>query len=241
MINPFSVRQLPLLGGAALLASLLTACPGPPTPPPPGVSLGFSYPAQADTSGLTLAAIYFTGTAGTDLKVLSTSSGYGGYGPPAGSSASLYMDGYALAALAKDPLCMTPFKDGEAKGMQDVTLSNPEVRTCNVYFLAFRDANGDRLPQKAEEAYMTHDILSNASTDFTYSYLSPDGKSRESGSRKSGWTLVRHMVLQPEATPGQYLVSMNSVPTADQGIPVALHEPSNYFSSLSVPVAGGQR
>ena len=81
---------------------------------------------------------------------------------------------------------------------------------------------------------MTHDILSSASADFSYRYTSADSRSRETGVRKAGWTLVKHLVLQPQATPNQYLVSMNSVPASDQAIPLRLHEPSAFFTSMGL-------
>ncbi len=221
----------------ALLTTVLTACPQPAPPPPPGFTLTFSYPPQADTTGLTLAAIYFDGP--VTPKVLNVYPYQAGnQGQPA---TTLYVDGYSLKTLASNPGCLTAFKDGEAQGMGEVSVTPADVKTCNLYFLAYRDANGDGQPQKAEEVYMTHDILSNASASFTYSYLSPDGASREIGVRGSGWTLVRHMVLQPEATPGRYQVSMNSLPVSDQAIPIQLHEPSAFFSSMSLPSGGGSR
>lgn len=251
MKKPLQKRFLPVGAGLALTI-LLTACPIMPPPPPPGVSLTFSYPDRADTSGLTLAAFYFVSPGKVRLV------GYGGYGTgssgysapsaqtlrpatspvmpaPANASTSLYLDGYSLQSVLTGPTdrCQS-FQDDAVAGMQQITVTPSDVKTCYVYFVAFRDANGDRLPQTSEEVYMTHDVLANASSDFTYSAVSADGRSRESGSLNKGWTLVHHTVLQPSAAPGQYLVSMNSVPASDQGVAIALHEPSAYLTSMGL-------
>ncbi len=257
-----SLRSLRLLGLGALLTPFLTACPPAPPPPPPGFSLSFRYPDGADTTGLTLAAIYFSGPG--DVRLVG-SSGYGGYSsyslpaagkvsaaalkpatspvyPGNGAPTTLYVDGFSLQSILNSPgaPCRS-FQDDAAAGMQQVTVTPPDVKTCYVYFVAFRDANGDRLPQSSEEVYSTHDVLANASSDFSYTAVSPGGRSRESGNLKTGWTLVRHTVLEPSATPGQFLVSMTSVSTADQGVAIRMHEPSDYLTSMSLNVTGGAK
>ena len=77
-------------------------------------------------------------------------------------------------------------------------------------------------------------MYSYASSAFTYSMNSKDGHSTVSGTRTQGWSLVRHTVLQPSATPGKYIVTMNSVPTADESISIRLHEPTNFMTSMSL-------
>ena len=258
--NP--LRRLRLLGFGALLTPLLTACPPVPPPPLPGFSLSFSYPDGANTTGLTLAAIYFPGPGDGRLVGTGGYSGYNNYSLPAASKGSaaalkpatspvypssgapttLYVDGYSLQSILNSTgaPCRS-FQDDAAAGMQQVTVTPPDVKTCYVYFVAFKDVNGDRLPQSSEEVYSTHDVLANASSDFSYTAVSADGKSRESGSLKTGWTVVRHTVLQPSAAPGQFLVSMASVSTADQGVAIRMHEPSDYLTSMSLTVTGGAK
>lgn len=235
--HPFLWR---MLGVSALSMSVLTACPGDPPPYLPPAQLSFEFPAVAYTPDLRLAAVASRTVSGqTDLRVVEQ-----GYLQPAASGAvssgtiSLYP--YTLESLKNDPACTTPFLGGETQGMQEVTVTPNTVKTCNVYFLLFRDADRDGKPTAEEELYSTHDLYSYASAAFSYSFVSPDGHSTETGTRRAGWSLVAHAVLEPSATPDRFLVTMNSVPQADETIALRLHEPSDYFTSQGLN-AGGRR
>lgn len=238
-----AVRTVQSLGGSAALLSLLTACPQPQPPYnyTPPVSLNVRFPDTPARQDLKLAAIYFEQTTPTTvtLKVLAQGSLNSGTGTVNAGRLDLY--GYQLDTLKQNALCVTPFKGGETKDMQNVVVTPDTVKTCNVYFTLFNDADGNDSPTSSEELYLTHDLYGYASAAFTYSFTSPDGFSTETGSRAAGWSLVRHEVIQPSATPGQYRVSMNSLPAADQAIAIRLHEDSNRLISmgLSSGRAGG--
>ncbi|MPY66670.1 hypothetical protein F8S09_08180 [Deinococcus sp. SDU3-2] len=236
----FSMR---LLGVGALCVSLLTACPGPgprPTPYLPPSQLSFTFPTVQDTTDVKLAAVAFVKdekTGGYQSQVVTFTPLSG----PAASSATLFLDGYRLDTWAKNPACTTPFLGGETAGMQEVTVTPNTVRTCNLYFMLFRDANRNGAPESGEVLYETHDLYSYATEAFTYRFVSPDGRSTETGTRTKGWSLVRHQVLQPSATPGRYLVSMNSLPSADERLNIRLHERTDYFTSQGLSLGGGQK
>lgn len=236
------------VGGGALTMTLLTACPQP-LPPPTFTTLEFRFPETVQANALTLAAIYFVD--GSDpaqragVRVLATGNlnrdrqfVYPG-GPNAGAAVNggtLQLASYALEPLQKNPACLRSFKTriNEAPKLQDVAVTPETVRTCDVYFTLFRDADGDGKPTEGEELFNTHDIYSYADAAFTYSFSSTDGRSQERGARVAGWSLVRHEVLQPTATPGQYRVTMNSVPTEDQGLTIRLHEPTDRLISMGL-------
>lgn len=241
-------RFLKPAGGAAALLTLLTACPQPQPPYVPPVVLNVRFPDTPVSQNLRLAAIYFEQTtpeATPALKVLAFGSLTTGAGGTASSGSiqlpgsSYYGGGSGLDALKNNPLCLTPFKGGETRGMTAVMVTPETVKTCNVFFTLFRDANGNGIPNSNEELYLTHDIYSYANAAFTYQFTSADTFSTESGTRTAGWSLVRHEVLQPAATPGRYVVSMNSVPTADQAIAIRMHEDSNRLTSMGLGHTGG--
>ncbi|CAM3699846.1 hypothetical protein [Deinococcus frigens] len=238
------------VGGSALTMTLLTACP--PAPPPyASTTLDFRFPdtaqSAAQSADLTLAAIYFVDGSSSqqnaDVQVLTTGDltrdgnfSYPG-GPNAGGTVNggtLRLDSFALEPLRKNAACLTSFKTGEARGLDNVVVTPETARTCNVYFTLFRDASGNRKPESGEELFTTHDIYSYADTAFAYSFSSTDGKSVENGRRAAGWSLVRHEVLQPSATPGQYRVTMNSVPAADEGLVIRLHEDTDRLISMGL-------
>ncbi|WP_102125550.1 hypothetical protein [Deinococcus planocerae] len=222
--------SLTLLAVGGLGVSLLTACPGPTPPYQPPVQLNFQFPAPTDMTDVRVAAIAYLGGA---VNVV-------GLGYPTGpGTATLSLWGDGLKALAADPRCTTPFLTGEAAGKSEVTVTPPTAKTCNVYFLVFRDANRDGRPTAEEELYNTHDLYSFASEAFGYRFVSPDGRSTETGTRAAGWSLVRHLVLQPSATPDRYLVTMNSVPQADEALTIRMHEPTDYFTSQGLQ--GGRK
>ncbi|TSA87430.1 hypothetical protein FNU79_02800 [Deinococcus detaillensis] len=236
------------LAGVGLI-SLLTACPRP-TPPPPYASFNLTFkfpplPASANLGNTYLAAIAFDADTGAISVVNSQSLGYGA--PGGSQSNTVQLNLYGLDGLlngtvygqkeAKKINCSQAFAKGEADGIKDIKVTPEGAKTCNVYFVIFEDKDGNRSPSNAEEIYMTHDIVSYASSPLTFSYGSEDGHSAVSGSRNKGWSLVRHQVLQPTSTPGQYLVSMNSAPAEDQAIAINMHVPSAFYTSQSLPSA----
>ena len=251
MKQPFR-KSLPLMSAGALLSSLLTACPQPvpPLPTSPTFNLSFSYPAQADLTagtGLTLAAYTYTGAG----KVFAV-SGYSGYPGSYGtysspikpdtspvsvnySLASRYLGGYALdSLLSPSGTNCQSFKPPQDAALGSVTVTPADVKTCYVYFVAYIDSNRNGLPESSEVRYMTHDALSYADRDFTYSGASVDGKITTTGNVRRGWTVLRHLVLQPANAPDSYKVSMNSLPTEDLGIAIQMHEPSPFLTSMSL-------
>lgn len=228
---PLSLR---VLGISVAGMALLTACPRP-TPPPSGINLTFTFPSLTDTSNVQLAALGFEED--KPKVVAQTPLGYG----PSSTSATLWLWGDMLRSWAENPKCTTPFLGGETEGMQEVTVTPNTVKTCNLYFLVYRDGNRNGTPESGEVLYETHDRYSYATEAFTYCFVSPDGRSTETGTRTKGWSLVRHLVLQPSATPARYLVGMNSAPQEDEGLPIRLHEPTNFFTSQSLSGPGGHR
>lgn len=230
-----------MAGGGALTLTLLTACPQPP-PPSTTTALSFRFPDTAQTAELKLAAIYFVdGSAPAQpagVRVLTTGrlTRDGTFANAGGTvnGGTLYLNSYELEPLQKNAACLSPFKTGEASGMTNVVVTPETARTCNVYFTLFRDANGNGTPESTEELFNTHSLYSYADAAFRYSFSSADGKSAETGQRVSGWSLVRHEVLQPTATPGQYRVTMNSVPAADHSLTIRLHEQTNRLISMGL-------
>lgn len=222
------------LGGVGALCALLTACPSPPPPAPMGLT--FTFPDTPAVDTLRLSGVAF-GTNGQYLRTI----GDGGYlwGAPGSvvNRTTIYMDGYSLQNIQKSA-CLSPFKGGETDGMRDVVVSPENVQTCNVYFVIYNDLNRNGRPESTEELYQTHSIYSYASEAFTYSFTSADGRTTESGARRKGWSLVAHEVRQPSATPGRYVVTMNSVPEADGRLSVRLHEPTNRLISQGAPLGG---
>lgn len=228
-----------------LCLPLLTACPGPMMPPTsPGATFNFSLPAPVQDANARIAAVAYL----YDKGIKSVKSvGYGSVDPN-GKSATLSVSGYELDALAKNPQCIGPFKGGQDTMFLDpdtLSVTPASVNTCQVFFLLYSDANGDSIPQEEEVIYTTHDQFVYADQDFTYSGQDLSHLATETGARTRGWSLVRHVVIQPTATPGHYQVSMNSEkppatdnPYANTVYSVRLHEKSNFFTSMSV---GGRK
>lgn len=223
-----------LLAVSGLGVSLLTACPRPAPPYVAPTTLSFQFPAVSDPTDVRVAAVASLSSP-NEFKVV----GQGYLTGPGAATLTLY--DYDLKTVADDPRCTAPFLGGETAGMGEVTVAPNTAKTCNVYFLIFRDANRDGKPTAAEELYNTHDMYSYATEAFSYRFVSPDGRSTETGTRTQGWSLVRHLVLQPSATPDRYLVSMNSVPQADEALTLRMHEPTDYFTSQGLTPAGGPR
>lgn len=223
-----------MAGTGVALLTLLTACPRPYPPYVPPVTLNFQFPATPVTPDLRLAAFYFEqDSPGAEAKVKLLGTGYlSTYNTTTLSTGTISMDGSALNALKANAKCVLPFKGGETTGMQNVVVTPDTVKTCSVYFSLFRDVNGDGIPFSTEELYVSHDLYSYASSAFTYSFTSPDSRSAETGSRVAGWSVVRHEVLQPSDTPNRFVVTMNSVPTADETIAIRLHPDSDRLTSM---------
>lgn len=230
-----------------LCLPLLTACPGwTPPSPNPGTTFTFTLPSPVYDANARVAAVAYLYEQGQPKPTIK-SVGYGSI-EPGGSRASLSVGGYELDALAKNPQCFGPFKGGQdTQDLDPATLSvTPATAgTCQVFFLLYSDANGDGLPQEEEVIYDTHDQFVYADQDFTYSGQDLTHSATETGRRTSGWSLVRHTVIQPSATPGQYQVTMNSeqppatdTPYANTVYSVRLHEKTNFFTSMSV---GGRK
>jgi hypothetical protein len=196
-----------LAGAGAALLALLTACPRTYPPYVAPLTLNFSFPDTPASADLRLAAIYFEqATPGGPAAVKVLSMGYvGGSG---GSGANVNT---ATLSLYADSL--------------NTVKSNP------LCISAFKTGEASGMQSVV---YLTHDIYSYANSAFTYSFTSPDSRSTESGTRTNGWSLVRHEVLQPTATPDRYVVSMNSVPTADLGIAIRMHVDSDRLTSMGV-------
>lgn len=216
---------------------MLTGCLPEPPRPSIGYNYTFTHPKLAENSNYALSSLYYTTE--SDGKVaahlLTPQSARG-------NQSRLWLSDFKLDKLANDPKCTTLFVQGEGSGRQDVKVSPNTVKTCNIYFVIHRSPNvysPGWVPSESDVIYQTHSILSYASENFIYSMRNAAGNSLETGTRRQGWSLVRHEVLQPESTPGQFLVTMNSVPKEEEALPIRLHEETNFFTSMSLN--GGQR
>lgn len=222
-----------MAGTLALIPALLTSCPRPPVYGPP-VYLNFSLPeGAAQLKDLKIAAVYYEREG--DTLTPQVLAGTYNYGYSTTGSVTLGLDTYSLNSLAANTKCVQAFKDTSTTGMKNISIDPDTVKVCNVYFLAYNDTDGNGKPTSEELKYTTHDMYSYASTAFRYSMTTTDGNSSESGQRTQGWSLVRHLVLQPSSTPGKYLVTMNSVPKDDQAIDIRLHEDTDFMISMSLP------
>lgn len=227
--------------GSLVLTGLAACSPG--IPRPPGPPLSFTFPALSDPAAHRIAAIYFVGPT-TDYRNVKV-AGEGDVNSP--TSANLYLSSFATDAAAADPNCTTPFKGGETTGKLDVVVTPETVKTCIIFIVVYRDKNGNGQPESGELVYTTNDQYGYASENFTYSYRTdPDNdltkgvNATETGVRKVGWTVLRHRVIEPEATPGRYKVTMNSVDGEDAAIPIKMHEATDYFRSQGVPAQAGK-
>lgn len=232
----------PLLGACVALTGLLTACPGPPPPADESVALRFSLPEGADRSNLWIAALYYpleaNGTVGQPVLITSTPAGSG----TSGGDVPLYLSGYALRQARNSAKCTTPFLTGEASGKQSVSVTPNTVLTCNVGFLAYTASGYGTMPTLDNLKYTSNDLYGFASEAFKYSFVNVNGdgtRSTETGTRTAGWSLVRREVLNPSATPQEYLVTMNSVAKENQAVALKLREPRDPFRSQGL--AGGRQ
>ena len=215
-------------------------------PPQPAkyVTLNFQFPAlSADEAKTAYLAAYYYDTP-TTIKVLQqqpigaysySSPGYPNAGGPLNSATlSLYSFESLLNA---DTKCSNPFVGGETKDRANVVVTPSSVNTCNVYFAIYNNTDTNK-PDTSNRSYATNDFYGYATSDFTYSMTTLDGTTSESGTRKQGWTVVRHTVLEPSATPGRYLVTQNSAPESDLALPIRLQAPTNGLVSQNVPTWG---
>ena len=233
----------PLLGACVALTGLLTACPGRRPPSDESLALRFSLPEGADRSNLWVAALYYplgeSGVVGQPVLISSTSASYSS---AANGDVTLYLPGYALRQARDSAKCTTSFLTGEAAGKQSVSVTPSTALTCNVGFLAYTATGSGSGPTLENLKYTSNDLYSFASEAFRYSFVNvnADGtRSTETGARAAGWSLVRREVLNPSATPQEYRVTMNSLPTADQAVALKLREPRDPFRSQSL--AGGRQ
>ena len=236
------LRLLALAG----LGLLLTGCLGDPPPSMP-TSATFNVRLAAPApEGARLTAAAYLYDQGKLVEVKQVGSGYVA---PGSTQGQLYLSSYDLDPLTQDPRCMGPVKSTDpahpsldTRDLDQTTLSvtPPDVNTCLLYFLMYKDLNGNGTPEESELLLDTHDQYVYADRDF--SYVGQDRTTHtatERGQRARGWTLVRHTVLAPSDAPGSYLVSMNSLPVpATNTYDLFLHEPSGFFTSMSV---GGRK
>ncbi|KQR04779.1 hypothetical protein [Deinococcus sp. Leaf326] len=233
----------PLLGACVALTGLLTACPGKRPPSDDSLSLRFSLPEGVDRNNLWVAALYYPleegGAVGKPVMVGSTPASYSG---AANGDVQMYLSGYVLRQARENAKCTTRFLTGEASGKQAVSVTPDTALTCKVEFVAYTASSAGTGPTLDSLKYTSNDLYSFASEAFKYSFVNvnADGtRSTETGTRTAGWSLVRREVLNPSATPQEYLVTMNSVLTADQAVAVKLREPRDPYKSQGL--AGGRQ
>lgn len=226
----------------------LSSCWSWINPPQPTkyVTLSFQFPALSadEAKNAYLAAYYYDSP--TTIKVLLqqpigtpdySNQNYSNPNPGGPqTSATLPLYGYE-ALLNADAKCSSPFVGGETKDRSNAVVTPSSVNTCNVYFAIYTNIGANK-PDRSNRLYATNDFFGYASSDFTYSMATLDGKTSESGTRKLGCTLVRHTVLEPSAAPGTYLVTQNSAPDTDQALPIRLHAPTNGLISQNVQTWG---
>ena len=230
-----NLKGLKLGLGAAVLASLLTACPGPRVYDP-GVTLKFTLPEGTIGEPLSIQAMYTTRDEAGKV-VMKPLTGGMGYSYFNGRDGSITLSKADLDRVLADKDCL-PYR---ADKVNRVTEPNT-VRSCDINFFVYAGANGPAAPNAANLRYLTHDTYSYASEAFTYtSALSVDGvTSTETGTRRAGWSLVPHLVLNPSATPNTYRVIRDSAEDSHLNLPLTLHTPSDYFTSMSVTTGGAR-
>lgn len=227
-----------MIAPLAATSVLLTACPTPPPSPSTEFMMQLTVPTSMQApgpSGLYAGLIWY-GADGERRTLKAPPSRYGWYAPETGTSiygsqATLNPGSGLLAELAADPRFATPFATGEAHGMTNVTLSDPNVKTGWLEPVVWQDADGDgELDDGERVVYTTHDRFEYATNDFTYSFDGTGGTSyRESGAIRKGWSRVRHLALAPSATPNATVLRYESVDDRD----FFLKEPTNRFTSMS--------
>ena len=230
-------RRLTLLAGSVALASLLTACPGRRMYDP-GVTLRFSLPEGESQSGpMAIQAMYTTRDEAGQvvMKPLPEGSGYGYFG---GREGSITLNKVSLDKVLADGKCL-PYRADKVTRVTEPAA----VRSCDINFFVYSgSANSPAQPSSANLRYLTHDTYSYAGQNFTYtSAFSDKGlTSQETGTRRAGWSLVRHLVLHPSDAPNTYRVVRDSVEDSQLNLPITLHAPSDYFTSMGVSTGGAQ-
>ena len=233
-------RRLSLLAGSVALASLLTACPGRRVYEPV-VTLKFTLPEGAvmGTPGepLTIRAMYTTRDEAGQvvMKPLPEGSGYDYF---SGREGSITLNKLSLDKVLADGKCL-PYRADKVTRVTEPAAT----RSCDINFFVYAGVgNGPATPSTANLRYLTHDTYSYAGQNFTYtSALSSDGlTSQETGTRRAGWSLVRHLVLHPSDAPNTYRVVRDSVDDSQLKLPITLHAPSDYFTSMGVSTGGAQ-
>ncbi len=249
------VIALGLLAAPSLSSCWLLYSPPPPYVPP--VSFSVAIPNTSDAAGIEVGLFSID----TDGKQTMLSSAYGSYYyplskdssavvsqtspiiPPSGNPDPAWIYSYLsvysseLSNVESNPKLVTPFtRDSTADQDTPLVISNTNVKTADLYFIAWRDANGDRKMNNAERIYFTGDVLSYSTDDFTYSYTGKTaaGGYTESGTRKKGWSLVSRRVYSPSAN--TFKITMNSGDTKNYII--KLHEEVNLFSSMGISSMG---
>ena len=229
--------RLVLAGAGLCMAGLLSSCFPVRPPPEKPVTVKFTLPAGAETEKLAVAALYTTRDSAGNVVQKRVE---GALGYVYGTEGSVTLQKAQLDKVLADPNCL-PYR---ADKVEQVT--NPaSVRSCDINFVAYDPAQMTGDPTTANLRYLTHDTYSYASEAYTYTSTF-SGKvgddtvtSQETGSRRAGWSLVTHLVLNPSSAPGTYQVTRNSVEDSQLNLSRTLHRPSDYFTSMSV--TGGKQ
>ena len=229
-----NLRRLLLLSGSVALASVLTACPGP-RPYEPVVTLKFTAPEGKPGERLALQAMYTTRDAAGQIVMKAVPGVGSSYFDGQNGSLTLYKA--TLDQVLADGNCL-PYRADKVTRVTEPAA----VRSCDINFFVYDGVSGPGTPSSANLRYLTHDTYSYAGRDFTYTSAlsSGDVTSQESGTRRAGWTLVRHLVLNPSATPNTYRVIRDSADDSRLNLPLTLHAPSDYFTSLGVATGGAR-
>ena len=229
--------RLVLAGAGLWMMGLLSSCFPIRPPYEKPVTVKFTLPAGLVTEKLSVAALYTTRDSDGNViqKRVDDAMGYA-----YGTEGSMTLYKAQLDKVVADPNCL-PYRADKVNQVAKPA----SVRSCDINFVVYDPAQMTGNPTTANLRYLTHDTYSYASEAYTYtSTLS--GKvgddtvtSKETGSRRAGWSLVTHLVLNPSSAPGTYQVIRNSVEDSQLNLARTLHRPSDYFTSMSV--TGGKR
>ncbi|SEI92670.1 hypothetical protein SAMN04488058_102238 [Deinococcus reticulitermitis] len=223
-----NVSLLLRAGGALALSALLASC-FPPRVPDSSVSLSFTLPAgetPTPDAGLRLAAIYTVrGSEGPQVKVLA--QGY-----LSGDRGNVYLTRSQLEQV--DQANCLPYYHSAPRTQETVSVAG--AKSCDISFVAYRAVGAGDGPTTANVRYLSHDTYSYAAQAYSYSFkVAGNGLSAtERGTRQAGWTLVRHLVINPSATPSEFVVTRDSAPESSLNLPLRLHAPTDAFTSMSL-------
>lgn len=229
--------RLVLVGAGLCMMGLLSSCFPVRPPYEEPVTVKFTLPADSATEKLSVAALYTTrDTAGNVIqKRVDGATGY-----VYGSEGSVTLYKAQLGKVLEDQNCL-PYRADKVKQVTKPA----SVRSCDINFVVYDAAQMGGDPTTANLRYLTHDTYSYASEAYTYTstFSGKDGDatvtSQETGSRRAGWSLVTHLVLNPSSTPNTYQVIRNSVDDSQLNLARTMHRPSDYFTSMSV--TGGKQ